>query len=287
MTTTTTNYNFLKYNSGETPWSHSSGLDAIDSELAKPRIIYTSPTVGATTTCDLSLSRAFKFTVSQATTLAFTNVPSSSFFVVIYLYITNGNAFVLTWPASVTFTTETNPILKTSGNDIIKLITVDGGTTWRGALIEGTERPESHIGTDVTQTVSGGGSPATLKTYSLQAGKMSLSNMAVRIRAWGTTANNVNAKAVRLSFGATIVQSLTLTPSTAAAWQIEAWVYRTGATTQKGFGQVSFHGAAGSTGVLISGPNETMANAITIKLDCTQIAGGDVIAEGLIVEFLN
>src|SRR5436309_767746 len=104
MSTTTTVYGLTKHAAGDTPWWNevNANYDTVDAELAKPRIIFNSPTVGATTTCDLNLGRVFVFTVSQATTLAFTNVPSSSFAVEILLIITNGAAFVLTFPRSVT-----------------------------------------------------------------------------------------------------------------------------------------------------------------------------------------
>src|SRR5438128_11866490 len=96
-------YGLIKRARGDTPWDVevNADLDSIDAEIARPRIPPNSPTVGATTTCDLNLSRFFIFTVSQATTLAFTNVPSASFAVRIRLLITNGSAFALTFPASV------------------------------------------------------------------------------------------------------------------------------------------------------------------------------------------
>src|SRR6266550_4602800 len=98
MATLTTVYGFTKPAQGDTPWTTQANgdYDSIDSELARPRYPFNSPTVGATTTLDLSLARVFVFTVSQATTLAFSNVPSSSFAVPIRILITNGAAFTFT-----------------------------------------------------------------------------------------------------------------------------------------------------------------------------------------------
>lgn len=105
-------------------------LDSLDTELGKPRRPFNSPAVGASTTCDLSLARTFVFTVSQATTLAFTNVPTSSFRVEIELLITNGSAFVLTFPASVTWLSGGIHGFQVAGVDAVRLVTRDGGTTW-------------------------------------------------------------------------------------------------------------------------------------------------------------
>src|SRR6058998_257241 len=109
--TPTAFYGFNKPAQGDTPWATTANgdFDSIDAEIARPRIPFNSPTVGATTTCDLALGRVFVFTVSQATTLAFTNAPSASFTCRIRLLITNGSAFLLTFPAAVTWLSGTIP----------------------------------------------------------------------------------------------------------------------------------------------------------------------------------
>src|SRR5262245_25634608 len=133
--TTTTVYGLTKPGnldpSGSGLWGPklNTNFDTLDSELARPRIQFQSPTVGSTTTLDLAQGRGFVFTVSQATTIAFSNVPTSSFFVRIVCLITNGGAFLVTWPASVVWTTG-QPGLRASGVDAVELITRDGGTTW-------------------------------------------------------------------------------------------------------------------------------------------------------------
>src|SRR2546429_6879745 len=82
------------------------GMDTIDNEIARSRIPFVSPTynVGGTTTLDLNQTtgaRVFVFTVSGASSIAFSNVPSASFFAPIWVKITNGGSAVLTWPATV------------------------------------------------------------------------------------------------------------------------------------------------------------------------------------------
>src|SRR6266550_4747656 len=132
MATLTTVYGFTKPAQGDTPWTTQANgdYDSIDSELARPRYPFNSPTVGATTTLDLSTARTFVFTISQATTIAITNPPAATFATIIRLIITNGNAFALTWPASVVWLSGVVPTLKTSGVDLIELETKDAGVTW-------------------------------------------------------------------------------------------------------------------------------------------------------------
>jgi len=110
-------------------------FDTIDDVMARPKIVQNAPTynVGGTTTLDLSLARVFVFTVSGASTLAFSNVPSSTFAVHVHLVISNGSAFALTFPASVTWLPGVAPLFKTAGVDIVDLVTKDGGTTWYGS----------------------------------------------------------------------------------------------------------------------------------------------------------
>src|SRR5437879_10101803 len=111
-------------------------MDTIDNEITRSRIPFVSPTynVGGTTTLDLNQTtgaRVFVFTVSGASTLAFSNVPAATFYAAIILKILNGGAFALTFPASVkwlsTGTPNAAPALLTSGTDWVLLETLDAG----------------------------------------------------------------------------------------------------------------------------------------------------------------
>src|SRR5438552_7726421 len=138
-TTTTPLYGFSKFADGDTGWGSSadSNEDTTENEIARARIPFLSPTVGATTSIDLSQTvgaRFFAFVVSQATTISITNVPTSSWAVRIRLLISNGGAFAVSWPGSVVWLGGVAPALKVSGVDEIELRTKDGGTTWYAEL---------------------------------------------------------------------------------------------------------------------------------------------------------
>jgi hypothetical protein len=118
-------------------------LDSLDTFLARPRWKKNAPTVTGTTTLDFSLANFFEFTVGQATTLSITNVPATLPdttvpFIRAILKITNGGAFVITWPGSIVWPYETANAAPTglavSGVDVIELISFDAGTTWYAML---------------------------------------------------------------------------------------------------------------------------------------------------------
>lgn len=301
-TTFTPIYAFDLIASGDTGWGASRNANATDTEnlLARPRTVWLAPTVGATTTLDLSQTagaNTFAITISQATTIAITNVPSASLTAEICLILTNGSAFVVTWPASVSWLGGVAPALKASGVDLVEMRTKDGGTTWYASLradrrfqlgssttaAAAITTPSVNNGT----TASGAGSPANLQSYSLPANALAVNGQGVRIRAWGTTANNANAKAIRIAFGSTLVANLTLVISTAAAWVVEATVYRTGAATQDAVQWYGQHSSASATVPNITTPGETLSGAVTIQCSCTQTAAADVTQEGMTVEYIG
>ena len=86
--------------------------------------------VGATRTLDLNDANFFSATLDQACTFTFSNPPASGDFGAFVLEITNGGAFVITYPASVDFVGGTAPTLTAAGVDQLVFTTRDGGTTY-------------------------------------------------------------------------------------------------------------------------------------------------------------
>jgi hypothetical protein len=85
---------------------------------------------GATRTFDLSVANFFSATLNQACTFTFSNPPASGDFGCFVLELTNGGAFVITYPASVDFIGGTAPTLTAAGVDQLVFTTRDGGTTY-------------------------------------------------------------------------------------------------------------------------------------------------------------
>lgn len=285
MTTTTTNYGFLKYSSGETPWSHSSGLDAIDSELARPRIPHNSPSVGATTTLDLSLARAFKFTVSQATTLSITNVPANTFHVRFYVLVTNGAAFTLTYPGSVVHVAGQAPTLQTSGVDLLQWETWDAGTTWyvrhagkNSSLSYLSSRMGNstqinrvaHVPYGAVNITTVSTALVDLTTYTLQANTLWRNGTGVRITIAGTFGATANGL-LNIIFGGFTVLSATDTVGGRNFW-IDCLIQRRATSSQRSTAMAMI----GTTihAIATGSPTENETGSILIKIQSDQAGAG-------------
>ena len=90
--------------------------------------------VGATRTLDLNDANFFSATLDQACTFTFSNPAASGDFCGFTLALTNGGAFVITYPASVDFVGGVAPTLTASGLDLLVFLTYDGGTTYLGLV---------------------------------------------------------------------------------------------------------------------------------------------------------
>jgi hypothetical protein len=299
--TTTGTFQFIKPEVGAdgglwgTHWNQNA--DALDTFLGKPRVPYVTPTVGATTTCDLSLGMVFAFTVSQATTLAFTNVPASTFKVEILLKVTNGAAFTLSYPASVTHLRGAVPTLQASGVDFLSLVTYDAGTTWyldhvgKNLTLSGVLK--SGVGTSTSQAKPSqvlfqtGGQTTTstsevsLVSYSLPANALNADRQAVIMTAEGTAATQTCT--FKLKFGAT---GLVAIGPTAGQWfYAQATVVRTGAATQFAITFFTANGAATTSSKTV--PTETLSGAVTVDFRGFVTAGGTLTLEYGEVDYLG
>jgi hypothetical protein len=87
---------------------------------------------GATSTIDMEVANFFSATLDQSCTFTFSNPAASGDFCGFSLALTNGGAFVITYPASVDWPGGTAPTLTASGLDLLVFVTYDGGTTWLG-----------------------------------------------------------------------------------------------------------------------------------------------------------
>lgn len=122
-----------------------------------------------------------------------------------------------------------------------------------------------------------------LMTFSLPANTMRSTGAGIRIVAWGTKANNANAKTLKLYFGTTAIMTTSLGTSAAGNWRITAEVLRTGASTQDWNSAM----VGTDTDIEKGTATETETSAITIKCTGDATATNDIVQEGLIVEVLR
>jgi hypothetical protein len=97
----------------------------------------TASITGATT-LDLSTTNIYNITLTGSATLTFSNPPTSGtlYSLMIIAKQDATGSRTITWPASVKWPNASAPTLSTAANavDVLNFFTVDGGTTYYGAL---------------------------------------------------------------------------------------------------------------------------------------------------------
>lgn len=124
-----------------------------------------------------------------------------------------------------------------------------------------------------------------LQSYTMPASVLSVDGRCLRITAWGTTANNVNAKTVTLDLGSQVIMTQALTTSIAGTWRITALITRTGSSTQDVFAELLQLTTIVHKQTVTAG---TQTDTATIVIKCTGAAttDNDLVQEGLLVEIV-
>lgn len=84
---------------------------------------------------DLATGNLFTKTISGATTLTVSNVPTTGTAASFILELTNAGSAAITWFSGVKWAGGTAPTLTASGVDVLGFYSHDGGTTWRGLVL--------------------------------------------------------------------------------------------------------------------------------------------------------
>ncbi len=124
-----------------------------------------------------------------------------------------------------------------------------------------------------------------LMIYTLASGSFDAPGDGVRVTAWGTTANNANAKTLTMEFGSTIL-TYSLTVSQAGSWDAEALVFSTGTDTQD-YKSKLLEMPGDNHDLEFGSLTEDDGSDIIIKCTADAPASSDVVQEGMLVEFLN
>ena len=118
-------------------WSNNGNLTnptSIDITQALTEGLQNLGTLTGSVTINCALGNYGYATIGAAVTLSLTAAASGRLRV-LTLELTNGGAYTVTWPTSITWQDGTAPTLTASGVDIVNLITRDNGVTWRGVLV--------------------------------------------------------------------------------------------------------------------------------------------------------
>lgn len=113
----------------------------------------------------------------------------------------------------------------------------------------------------------------------------------IRIRMWGTAANNANAKTLKAYWGTQVLLNLPLTVSIAGKWFVEVTIARTGKDTQDWVMTITESTAAALAALKQAQDNGTSTqlegSANVVKCTGTGVADNDIVQEGMTVEVMN
>lgn len=175
--------------------------------------------------------------------------------------------------------------------------------TGSGSLYESFGASTANIGGSICVNTTGVGNlgasgPDDLQSCTIPANTLVVTGRCFEVKAFGTVANNANAKTVRLTIGPTPTAIITkqLNISVASTWKIEATICRTGASAQSFIAEAyNFGGTAvtsveaatdydeGVTGTL----TQTETNSLVIKTQSTvSTTDNDIVSSMLIVKAL-
>ncbi len=113
----------------------------------------------------------------------------------------------------------------------------------------------------------------------------------MRITAWGRTANNANAKTIKLKVDTQTILTTSLTTGQVGQWRINAMMIMTGIDTQDWVAEIREinTGALTVTTVLdMENGTATLNDSDALTVKCTGEATGtdDIVQEGLVVELI-
>lgn len=173
--------------------------------------------------------------------------------------------------------------------------TRDLGSTalrWRNAYLKPVAGAGMKVGGLLSALTTTTGNVGTgeddLLSYSVPAALLAANGDSIFFQAAGTIANNVNAKRIRVKFGATTILdsgAAGIPVSTAIEWTLQGRIIRTGAATQK------CHATLNTSSISFTGFSsyetaaETLSGAVVLKLTGEATSDNDIVQEAMTVEF--
>jgi len=198
------------------------------------------------------------------------------------LIINNGSAFTLTWPGSVVWLSGAAPTLKSSGVDIVELMTRDGGVTWY-AVVRADPRLQAGTSTAAYRPTLSAFADQGKNTASTS--DASITSVTIKGNTLATLADHlVITLALRavtqngsfnVKFGATASTALAVTSGTSTI--VTAVLARTGATSQR-------LGLANGASVT---PAETLSNDILLDFRGSVTSGGTLFVDSVAVQVVR
>lgn len=160
------------------------------------------------------------------------------------------------------------------------LLSVRAGTSTDFAAVGGT------LYFTTAQTGNVGTGEDDLASFTVPANTLAVNGDSIWFEASGTAANNANAKTLRARFGSSgtsQIFSQALTVNQAGQWVLRGRVIRTGSATQKGYAGLS--GNQNNTANVVTNLNQTLSNAIAIRITGEATSNNDIVLETFVVGY--
>lgn len=189
--------------------------------------------------------------------------------------------------ASTSATNWNNPIQYAR---IYKLTTASGVVTVEEdhrAGVNGIHGPAADVAVSTSNVGNVGSGEDNLITYLLSQFRITTTFCGLRITAWGITANNANAKTLKMYFGSQVILTFAFTTSQANTWRAVAEVFSTGTDAQDYVAQLTQAGTASGSDVESGTATQDDGAAITIKCTGEATADNDIVQQGMLVELLR
>lgn len=169
-------------------------------------------------------------------------------------------------------------------------VTLNAATTVKPGTASDTAKVGGSLATIYTAIGNVGAGEDPLANLSILANTLSADGQSIKFDAFGTFANNANSKRIRVHFGdsgTSLILDTTGLTTANARWTIDGRVIRTGAATQKGYARISINeiglvSSSGQIGISIT-LNQTLSNAIPLRITAEAVANNDVVLEGCTV----
>lgn len=182
------------------------------------------------------------------------------------------------------------PIFLAFDNGVKVFQIPDGGRAGQriGTATDVFARIGGIIEVNTTQVGNVGTGEDDLMTFSVPANSLSANGDFLRFYVHGSIANNINAKRVKVKFGATTffdTGAAGIPISAAFDFTITGLVIRTGATTQLAYAYMNTSNGTLASYVGSGTPAETLSGAITLKLTGEATTNDDIVQKSFVVEW--
>lgn len=178
------------------------------------------------------------------------------------------------------------PMSLETDQTVLGVKTFPAGTLFKAGGGSGTVKAGGLLHLNVTPTACGMGA-ADLMSYTLPASTLNTTGQTLHVKVMGRTAANANTKPFTFNFGSSATTPVSNIGNN-ITWDFEAWIVRTGSSTQWRWGTYRTGTTVGSAGSAPTSDTQTDTGTIVIKISTSNcVAASDITQDLMLVELFN